>query len=143
MFQKIKRQKSETDEFFEEGNMERSSKFMFESSKPKFLEEFSIICDYCTQSFSSNEMYETHVYLSHYHQCSICKKSYSLPRFLELHILETHDQLFPLYAKKRNMYECFSDGCTEKFQNKKERKEHLQNSHQYSIDYLSKLDFID
>lgn len=142
MFKKVKRQKSETDEFFDEGNKERFSKFMIEAKMPTFTQEFSIICDYCSQSFNSNDLLETHIYLSHYHQCSICKKSFSLPRFLELHILETHDQLFQLYAKKKNIYECISDGCTFKFQNKQERKIHLEKDHQFSLEYLSKFDFL-
>ncbi len=35
--------------------------------------------------------------------CSTCGRAYPMPRLLELHVLETHDSLFLLLAKKQKM----------------------------------------
>lgn len=84
--------------------------------------------------------------------CNTCGRMFPIARLQELHILETHDTLFALLAKKQHMvmptlalawlctsddedsflqYECLVGGCNSKFASDKDREKHLIDFHSY------------
>lgn len=97
----------------------------------KTVEEFPCTSRGCDQVFTSVTAFETHHRAAHQNVCSVCSRVLPSARLLNMHILECHDTLFPMLAERKPMYECFVDGCQDKFMSRKVRKEHLINQHHY------------
>ncbi|XP_061468664.1 zinc finger protein 511 isoform X2 [Rhineura floridana] len=97
--------------------------------------EFSCHVPGCRQVFGTLESFEHHYNLLHRSVCSSCRRSFPSAHLLELHVLEWHDSLFQLMAEKHSMYQCLVESCLEKFQSRKDRKEHLVKVHCYPSDF--------
>ncbi|NXO04828.1 ZN511 protein, partial [Rhinopomastus cyanomelas] len=104
------------------------------AERPK-VSEFSCHISGCSQVFDTLEGYEHHYNTLHRNVCSFCKRSFPSGHLLDIHILEWHDSLFQIMAKKQNMYKCLVEGCAEKFKSSKERKDHLVTTHLYPADF--------
>lgn len=63
--------------------------------------------------------------------CVSCRKIYTTPYFLELHIREMHDSFFQCSSLKKPSYNCMVYHCPELFWNHKTRLQHLFNTHLY------------
>ena len=57
----------------------------------------------CNQSFASAADYEEHYQSCHSYVCRYCLRFYPTNHLLEIHLLENHDSLFALLAKKDPM----------------------------------------
>ncbi|EDV26174.1 uncharacterized protein TRIADDRAFT_24751, partial [Trichoplax adhaerens] len=75
--------------------------------------------------------FENHYNSTHRNICNHCRRNFPSSRFLEIHVLESHDTLFEMLCQKQNMYECLVDGCQEKFATSDIRLKHLITVHQY------------
>ncbi|GAM21404.1 hypothetical protein SAMD00019534_045790 [Acytostelium subglobosum LB1] len=82
--------------------------------------------------FNTIAAYQNHYNSVHSYECQYCHRSFQSNRWLECHVLETHDTMFKLLAKKRQMYECLVDDCTMTFGNEQTRLDHLVSTHKYS-----------
>ncbi|KAG6976214.1 hypothetical protein JG688_00001562 [Phytophthora aleatoria] len=90
----------------------------------------------CNVSFQSVAAYEEHyeMYVNgrvHRNICRECSRSFLSLRLLDIHISETHDAFFKILSKKKPMYVCLVDGCSETFQHDDKRTRHLIQVHQY------------
>jgi len=85
----------------------------------------------CKCVFSNVKKWDLHYNSAHRHMCSYCGCVYPSARFLDIHILERHDTLFKLLAKKQNMYECLVQECGKKFAKNYQRQNHLIDVHKF------------
>ena len=53
------------------------------------------------------------------------------PRFLDIHIQETHDNFFQVLSMKQPMYQCYVSECDLKFNTSIERRDHCVSVHKY------------
>ncbi|KAK3591450.1 hypothetical protein CHS0354_033450 [Potamilus streckersoni] len=99
--------------------------------------ETKVLCSIagCSAVFSSLKKYEAHYNINHQHVCSICHKIMPSAHLLEIHILETHDNMFGLLAASKNMYQCLLESCTEKFPTACSRHEHMKKVHKYPANF--------
>jgi hypothetical protein len=79
--------------------------------------------------------YEEHKFRAHYHQCSVCGKSYPSDRLLSIHISELHDNYFAALSKRKPSYCCLVLGCNAMFWNNADRRSHLVKEHEYHPSY--------
>ncbi|KAL3871803.1 hypothetical protein ACJMK2_039775 [Sinanodonta woodiana] len=99
--------------------------------------ETKVLCSIagCSAVFSSLKKYEAHYNITHQHVCSICHKIMPSAHLLEIHILETHDNMFGLLAASKNMYQCLLESCTERFPTASSRREHMKKVHKYPANF--------
>lgn len=76
--------------------------------------------------FEANSLldFENHYNTSHRYSCVECKKSFTTPHYLDLHVEESHDSFFAVASLKKPMYCCYIEECKEKFWKPEERLEH-------------------
>ncbi|XP_031559802.1 zinc finger protein 511-like [Actinia tenebrosa] len=128
--------------FFEEGdifcnilrkqvNLGEDLEEIIESAEP----EFECSVHGCHECFTSTVRYEAHYRSCHWNRCRFCKKTFQTSFLLDLHILENHDTLFQMIARKKHMYRCLVESCPDKFNGEEERKKHLVELHQYPSDF--------
>jgi hypothetical protein len=77
-----------------------------------------------------------HYNLNHYFTCIECNIHLPSNKLLDLHISENHDFYFQVLSEKKEMFQCFIEGCNLKFKTKKERKIHLTTIHQINESFL-------
>ncbi|XP_068597706.1 zinc finger protein 511 [Brachionichthys hirsutus] len=97
--------------------------------------EFSCHVSGCAAALLTSEEYEHHYDSSHRHTCCSCRSCLPSARLLDIHIQESHDPLFTILAQKQHMYQCLVEGCGQKFQTGKHRKDHLITIHAYPPDF--------
>ena len=69
----------------------------------------------------------------HENECSSCKRKFGTEKMLEMHLLESHDNLYKLrLARSELKYECLHKGCQMLFDNPRDRFNHLISAHNYS-----------
>ena len=76
--------------------------------------------------------WQAHMLACHQFVCSECGRTLHSARFLDRHLLESHDALFKTLAATKKMYECLVDGCSKLFWDANGRRQHLLRYHQLS-----------
>ncbi|XP_068183384.1 zinc finger protein 511 isoform X2 [Antennarius striatus] len=99
------------------------------------VSEFTCHISGCSAVLHSLEEYEHHYNSLHRHICCFCRSCLPSSRLLDIHIEESHDTLFSILAQKQDMYQCLVEGCGQKFQTSKHRKDHLITFHKYPPDF--------
>lgn len=72
---------------------------------------------------------------AHFHQCSVCKRSFLSDRLLSIHISEIHDSFFSVMAARRPSYVCLVAGCPTISISNDERRSHLREVHMFPLTY--------
>lgn len=141
---RVKRIYKSDNAFWEEGNLEREIfakqlaldiDALLDAIADESGPQFKCQIVGCNRWFKSTLAYEGHYNTCHRYSCNTCGRMFPIARLLELHVLETHDTLFALLAKKQNMYECLVGGCDSKFASDKDREKHLIDFHSYPRDF--------
>ncbi|KWU43486.1 hypothetical protein RHOSPDRAFT_6268, partial [Rhodotorula sp. JG-1b] len=80
---------------------------------------------------------EAHHRTYHAHVCVICGRAFPDERFLQLHLVECHDEMAQLRRERgQRIFECFVDTCPARFQTPKGRRLHLIEKHAYPPQYF-------
>lgn len=68
-------------------------------------EEPAFLCNIagCKASFVSVSAFEDHYNSAHKHTCDVCGARMPSARFLDRHVLETHDSMFKVLAETKKM----------------------------------------
>ncbi|XP_048588669.1 zinc finger protein 511 isoform X2 [Nematostella vectensis] len=141
-FRPVKRLILPDDPFFEEGNIYCNilrKQIDLSDDIDDLLESgcsgFKCSIPGCAEVFRSISRFDSHYKTCHWNVCRYCKKSFPSNHLLEIHILENHDTLFQMIARKSNMYRCLVESCPDKFSSENERKDHLVQFHHYPADF--------
>jgi len=101
----------------------------FKSSSPKTATVYHCDAEGCDMIFSTITALDEHVRLKHRFACATCGKHLPSSKWLEIHVLETHDVLFRSLAKSQPMYACPSPGCAFKTTTAEGRNMHYSQVH--------------
>ncbi|XP_033188747.1 zinc finger protein 511 lethal (2) k10201 [Bombus vancouverensis nearcticus] len=95
------------------------------------IKEFSCYITGCKATFNKLIDFEMHYNSNHRYVCAECNKCLPNPRFLDIHIQETHDSFFQVLSTKQPMYQCYVSECDLKFNTSFERRDHCVSVHKY------------
>ena len=156
----IRRAYDEDDDFFEDGNVLRYSKYIAQSSSSvlssssassekdldMIIEDISkpllrhtrnrIECNYpgCREVFYSIPNFTSH-YNTHSAHCITCNAMLPNQRLLDIHISEAHSSYFLAQASRKPSYVCIVESCGDVFWTTEDRSQHMMFVHKFSSNY--------
>eukprot|EP01038_Epipyxis_sp_PR26KG_P010641 gene10641-14292_t len=89
----------------------------------------------CQQSFNTIKEFDSHMFINHSHQCSVCMRSLPSDRLLSIHISESHDNYFKVLSLKKPSFVCLVEGCHVISTSNEVRRVHLINDHRFPKSY--------
>ncbi|XP_055695842.1 zinc finger protein 511 [Lutzomyia longipalpis] len=126
------------DPFFENGNkLIKPFVRMGVVSNPPDVDCFQpldiIYCNVsnCEAQFEKLENYENHYNSVHRFTCAECRKSFPSAHLLDLHLSENHDSFFLVSSKKKPMYSCYIEECSDVHWTPEERRDHCISVHKF------------
>ena len=90
----------------------------------------------CKTAFNTTGAYELHLQASHWFSCKECRHNFPSNFLLDLHVIESHDNLFNIKREKGEaVLSCLVESCCRKFSHEDDRKQHLLQSHNYPASF--------